>query len=207
MRHGILLVAILAVAACSRNPETEENVVPEPIALPTMAFSGQSVALYPLAVLAAEETLGWNDLLRPREEKLLEADSVIATFLTERAPEMEWILPDAVRQAASRAPGMLPDPDHMGTAVLRAEGLERVPDPLISDMRNLTAVVGDRYVAVPASLVFRYVEEGMARAELTLVIVDVRRNRLAFRTVASAEGSEPWEALWNALKTLVPDLP
>lgn len=207
MRQGILLVAMCAAAACSSNPEPEDYVPPEPIALPTMAFSGQSIALYPLAVMASEETLGWNDLLRPREEKILEADSVIATFLTERAPEMEWILPNQLRAAANRAPSMLPDPDHMGTAVLRAEGLERVPDPLISDMRNLTAVVGDRYVAVPASLVFYHTVEGMGRAELTLVIVDVRRNRLVFRTVASAEGSEPWEALWNALKTLVPDLP
>ena len=136
---------------------------------------------------------------------------MIATFLTERAPEMEWILPNQLRAAANRAPSMLPDPDHMGTAVLRAEGLERVPDPLISDMRNLTAVVGDRYVAVPASLVFYHALDGMGRAELTLVIVDVRRNRLVFRTVASAEGSEPWEASARhpagAIRRAVPSQP
>ncbi len=208
LRLDIVLAAVLAVGACSSStPAPEEYVPPEPVPLPTMAFAGQSVALYPVAIMAAEDELGWNDLLRPREEKLMEADSVIATFLTERAPEMVWILPAELRAAANRAPGMLPDPDHMGTAVLRAEGIDRVPDPLISELRNLTAMVGDRYVAVPASLVFVHVAEGRGRAELTLVIVDVRRNRVAFRTVASAEGDDPWTALWNALKTLVPDLP
>jgi hypothetical protein len=179
-----------------------------------MAFSGQGLALFPTTLMVAEEALGWGDLLRPREVGLHAADSIIATFLTERVPEVEWILPDALRRAARRAPSMLPNPDHMGTAVLRAEGLERVPDPLISELRNLTAVAGNQWAAIPASLVFLQEQDstgapvaGIGRAELTLVVVEVRRNQIAFRSVASGTGDDPWSALWNALRTLVPDLP
>jgi hypothetical protein len=180
-----------------------------------MAFSGQGVALFPVTLMVAEEELGWGDMLRPREEGLHTADSIIETFLSERVPEVEWIFPAALRRAANRAPGMLPDPDHMGTAVLRARGMDRVPDPLISELRNLTAVAGNRWAAVPSSLIFLEVEEGgtegdsagMGRAELTMVMVDVRRNNIPYRSVASGTGDDPWTALWNALKTLVPDLP
>ncbi len=215
MRVTFLLTVVLATGACSGKRQPEEYVPPEPVPFPSMAFSGQGVALFPLTLLVAEEELGWGDMLRPREEGLHTADSIIATFLTERVPEVEWILPEELRRAAARAPGMLPDPDRMGTAVLRAQGLDRVPDPLISELRNLTAVAGNRWAAVPASLVFLEVRadgagdeaERVGRAELTIVMVDVRRNQVPFRSVASGEGEDPWEALWNALKTLVPDLP
>jgi len=215
VRFEIAVAVMLAAGACSSNPDPEPYVPPEPVAFPTMAFSGQGVALFPVTLMVAEEELGWGDLLRPREEGLHTADSIIQTFLTERLPEVEWILPAALRRAADRAPGMLPNPDHMGTAVLRAQGMDRVPDPLISELRNLTAVAGNRWAAVPASLVFLEVEQGgaagdsagMGRAELTMVMVDVRRNNIPYRSVASGTGDDPWTALWNALKTLVPDLP
>ena len=154
VRIQIALAAVLAAAACSSNPEPEEYVPPEPVPFPSMAFAGQGLALFPVTLMVAEEELGWGDMLRPREEGLHAADSVIELFLTERLPDVEWILPDVLRRAADQAPGMLPDPDHMGMAVLRAQGLDRVPDPLISELRNLTAVAGNRWAAVPASLVF-----------------------------------------------------
>lgn len=209
-RVGFLVVmgGLLLLAACGGKSDPEQQAAPEPLPFPTMAFSGQNLALYPLTIIAAESELGWDDRLRPRETALHAADSVIALFLTERTPEVEWILPDALRRAADRAPGMLPDPDHMGTAVLRAEGIDRIPDPLASELRNLTGVAADRWAAIPASLVFLQTEgEGTGRAELTLLVVDARRGRVAFRTVASGEGDDPWSALWDALTTLVPDLP
>ncbi len=204
---GLALIAALGVVACAGRTEPENAVTPVSRPLPTMALAGSPVALYPLGLAVAEEGLGWGELLRPREAALRTADSVIATFLTERAPEVDWVLPEALRRAAAQAPGLLPDPDHLGTAVLRGDKVERVPDPLRSELRNLTAVAADRHAAVPASLVFLQTPDGSARAELALVLVDVRVGTVWFRTVASGEGDGPWSALWNAMKTLVPDLP
>jgi hypothetical protein len=198
---------MVGAVACSGKSQPDDSVPPEPLPLPTVGLSGRRVALYPLTLIAADERLGWRDSLIPRETALQQADSMIATFLTERAPEIDWILPDVLRRAAAQAPRLLPDPDRLGTAVLRARNIDRIPDPLRSDLRNLTAIVGDRYAAVPASLAFVITPEGSGRAELTLVVADVRTGTVGFRTVASGEGDEPWSALWNALKTLVPDLP
>jgi hypothetical protein len=202
-----MLLAAALVAGCAKS-EPEEPVEPEVSPLPTVGIASQPVALYPLTLIAAERELDWEDSLRPRDEALEVADSMIAQFLTERAPEVEWILPDALRRAAGQAPGILSDPDKMGTSVLRGQEIVRVPDPLRSQMRNLTGVVGDRYAFVPTVLAyFATEEEGMARAELVVVLVDVRNGQVGWRTIARGEGEDPRSALWEALTSLVPGLP
>ena len=155
---------------------------------------------------------------------------MIGTLLTTRAPEVTWLLPDDLRRAARRAPGIAPDPDQMGTAILlRGGGREEiVPDPLRHELRTLAALVGaggGRFVLVPAGLVYRRMggsADGRtggaiptahppvrpsATAELTVVMVDVRTGRVGFRTVARGEGDDPWTALTQAVKSLTPGLP
>src|SRR5881296_2337486 len=75
-----------------------------------------------------------------------------------RAPEVNWLFPDELRRVARRAPGVAPNPDQMGTALLRAENLSVIPDPLRSQLRTLVALAGGgggRYALVPAALVYR----------------------------------------------------
>jgi len=177
--------------------------------------------------------------LGERRAALAKSDSVIGTLLTTRAPEVTWLLPDELRRAARHAPGIAPDPDQMGTAILlRGGGREEiVPDPLRHELRTLAALVGaggGRFVLVPAGLVFRRtggpadgrmggaaegrtggvgaqhaapLPHGLATAELTVVMVDVRTGRVGFRTVARGEGNDPWTALTGAVKSLTPGLP
>ncbi len=170
-------------------------------------MAGQRVAVFPLTLVATDRTMGWGQAVGPRGDALARGDSLLGTFLTERAPEVTWVLPDALREAAGRAPGLLVSPDQMGTALLRSGDTRRVPDPLRSQMRTLTGVVGERYALVPASLVFVPGEERVGRAELTLVVADVRTGLIQWRTTAWGEGEDPWEILWEALTTLIPDLP
>ncbi len=181
--------------------------------------------MLPLTLVAAEESLGWGPLLGERRAALAEGDSVLGTLLQARAPEVTWIRPDELRRAARRAPGIAPDPDQMGSAILMRGSKhkpETVPDPLRSELRTLAALAGGgggRYVLVPAGLVFRRTGEAAARptagqpdrpsgtAELTVVLVDVRTGRVGFRTVAHGEGPDPWTALTRAVKSLTPGLP
>ncbi len=199
------ILGMLAVAACAGG--TTDSATPaETAPLPTAGIAGSKVSVYPVTLLAADEALEWEAHLNPRRQALDRIDSLIGAFLTERAPEVTWALPGELRAAARRAPGMLASPDQMGTAILRNQ-FERVPDPLRSQMRNLSAVVGGQYALVPASVVFFAEPDGQARAEITLVIVEVRMGEPGWRTVARGVGDEPWDATWNALKTLVPGLP
>jgi hypothetical protein len=198
--------SVLFLSSCGGAHSTDD-VQPQPTApLPTAGLAGEPVAVYPVTLMLVEDSLEWQDYVQPRREALDRADSLIAAFLTQRAPEVTWMLPDDLRRAARRAPGMLRDPDQMGTSILRTP-FDRTPDPLRSQMRTLSGVVGGNYALVPASLIFYAEPGGSGRAELTLVIVDVRLAQARWRTVASGKGSDPWQATWEALKKLVPGLP
>lgn len=199
---GGLLVLGTACGGKKTSDTAPEGTSP----LPIVGIAGRSVSVFPMTLIAAEEALGWDELLKPRREALDRADSMIASFLTERAPEVTWILPDQLRKAARKAPGMLTDPDQMGTALLRAP-FSQLPDPLRSQMRTLVGVAGGRYALVPASLVFLRKDASTPRAEVTLVMVDVRTGRVGWRTVARGEDEEPWAAMRKALKGLLPGLP
>ena len=189
--------------------------------------------MLPLTLVVAEDSLHWGPLLGERRVALAKGDSVLGTLLQARASEVTWILPDALRRAARRAPGIAPDPDQMGAAILlhrSKHNPEIVPDPLRSELRTLAALAGSgggRYVLVPAGLVFRRMggpadgrsggaaarptagppDHPSGTAELTIVLADVRTGRVGFRTVARGEGPDPWTALTSAVKSLTPGLP
>ncbi|NIN10334.1 MAG: hypothetical protein GTN62_03310 [Gemmatimonadales bacterium] len=203
---GLAVLAVMGAAGCGTT-QPAASVPPEPLPLPTAGIAGRPVTLYPLTLIAADPALGWADLIGERQEALQRADSLIGAFLTERSPEVNWVLPEALRQAARRAPGMLVGPDRMGTALLREPSITVIPDPLRSQMRNLTGVAGDRYALVPASLTFYATQSGSGRAELSVIMADVRNGIVGWRTIAHGEGTDPWTALWSALRTMVPDLP
>jgi hypothetical protein len=203
----IALSCLLLTVACGAKQPPENAAPVAALPLPTAGIAGQAVPVYPLTLLSADVELGWEAALTPHRDALARADSIIAALLTERSPEVSWILPAALRHAAAQAPGLLADPDRIGTALLRVPGLKMIPDPLRSQMRSLNAVGGGRYAFVPAALVYVRTPEGRARAELTVVLADVRSGLIGWWTVANAEGADPWAALIAACKTLTPGLP
>lgn len=206
MAYVMGAVAAVGVAGCGGARSTETGL--GPIApLPTAGLAGQRVAVFPVTLLVSADSLPWTDAVGPRRAALDRADSMLVESLQERAPEVTWVPPEQLRQAARRAVGMLTDPDQMATSVLRAPSLRRLPDPLWSQMRNLTAVVAERFVMVPAAVLFVPGREQVGRAELTVVLVDVRSGAIGWRTVAHAEGAEPWDALRRAIRALTPGLP
>jgi hypothetical protein len=200
-RRLIPWVAAAAVG-CAPNPSADEAPVPA-LPLPMSAMAGVEVVVYPLTMVLSEAELGWDDALSPRDSALRVADSLIARALTERTPEVMWVLPEELRRVARRAPGILVDPDRMATAMLR-HNLSKTPDPLQSQMRSLTGAVGDRLSLVPASLLFYRELDGTGRAELSMVLVDVRLGDIWWRSVVRGTGSDPWTALRVALETLAP---
>lgn len=208
-------VGLWAMMACgSKKPAKQPT--PEPTApLPTAGLAGQRVALTPLELVGAEDTLHLDALIADRRATLDKCDSVIMTFLTARAPEVTWVGPAELRHIAHRAPGIVAEPDQMGTPFLRASNLIDVPDPLRYQLRTLMGLVGGRYVLVPAGLVFRKPAAGQPgadvpgeiNAELSVVMIDSRVGKIGFRTVARGQGPDVWTALTRAVKNLTPGVP
>jgi hypothetical protein len=211
VRGARYAVTAAALAGCGGRQHPQEPAPTAP--LPTAGIAGQQVSLVPLTLVAADEALHWDSLLPERRVTLAKSDSVIGTLLVARAPEVTWVLPEELRRAARRAPGIAPNPDQMGSAILlhgSKHQPEMVPDPLRSELRTLSALAGSgggRYALIPAGLIFRRAVGAVATAELTVVMVDVRTGRVGFRTVARGEGGDPWTALTRALKSLTPGVP
>jgi hypothetical protein len=214
MRGAWCVVAAAAVSCGGSAKSSSQELTPAPtLPLPTAGLAGQRVSLYPLTLIAAEDSLHWDALIADRRNTLTRGDSVIVSLLTGRAPEVTWITPAELRRDARRAVGIATDPDQMGNAILRAEELEIVPDPLRTQLRSLTALGGGRFAVVPAALVYKRRPHTPAApllgatAELSIVMVDVRLGRVVWRTVARGEGADAWTALSAAVKGLTPGLP
>src|SRR5262249_44074449 len=144
----LVCVALLSIAGCATKPADPppgSAPIKHASPLPTAGLSGQAVAVYPLTLMSADDALPWKEQLSVRRTALDKADSVIAEALKNRSPEVPWVLPDKLRRGAKQAPGMLADPDQIATSLLRAPRLERLSDPLWSQMRALSAMAGSRY--------------------------------------------------------------
>ena len=132
------------------------------------------------------------------------ADSLLGDALLERAPQVEWILPPALRRTAERAVGVMPSPDRMGQSVMRSPALTSVPDPLRGYLRQLVALSGGaRFALIPAAL---YLTPGPADSivvQLSAVLADGRLGRVLWRTMAKGTGSTADQALRVALSTIV----
>jgi hypothetical protein len=202
---SLLLAASLACGGKSgpesAKPEKEEE---EPIIpLATAALAGQSVAVIPLTILIADEALMATAPFNDRVRSLAWADSIVGVTLAARAPEPKWVLPPDLRRMAHRAVGVAPDPDHMGQGIMRAPKLEDVPDPLRSKLRALLAVAGDRFAFIPAAVGFTPDSIGY-RADVSLVLADVRLGKVIWRTETHASGTTPARALTVALDAVFP---
>ncbi|HET9385610.1 MAG TPA: hypothetical protein VFO67_10710 [Gemmatimonadales bacterium] len=205
-------LALLALLSCGGKKKADEQPTPQELPptapLPTAGLAGQRVALTPLTLVGAEDTLRWDSLLADRRAMLDKSDSIIGALLSARAPEVTWVGPAELRRTARRAAGVATDPDQLGTAFLRADKLIEVPDPLRYQLRTLVGLAGGRFAMIPAGLVYRR-RPGRtdATAELSIVMVDTRVGRVGWRTVARGDGEDPWTALTKAVKSLTPGLP
>lgn len=208
-KYFLLLLALLS---CGGKKKADQQPTPEELPptapLPTAGLAGQRVALTPLTLVGAEDTLQWDSLLVDRRAMLDKSDSIIGALLTARAPEVTWVGPAELRRTARRAAGVATDPDQLGTAFLRADKLIEVPDPLRYQLRTLVGLAGGRFAMIPAGLVYRRrAGRTDATAELSIVMVDTRVGRVGWRTIARGDGDDPWSALTKAVKSLTPGLP
>ena len=203
----------MLVLACARGPGGEapapaaaqEPAPTQPLGL--TALAGQPIPVLPLTLVAPAPALvddsvfsGWRD----RVTALRTADTIIGNALTERGPEVQWILPPELRKIARRSPGMVGDPDQLGQAMMRNPKLQRLPDNFRQNIRGLVAVAGNRYVLIPAALGLSRADGGGVQADLSLVLADVRNGMVLWRTAAVGRGDTPAAALRAAMAAVLP---
>jgi len=175
--------------------------------LSTQALAGKTVAVLPITLVAADPAIESDTgyaRYRDRRAALHRTDSLISEALLGRGPEVHWVLPPELRKMARRAAGFVPEPDEMGQAVLRSPKMANIPDPLRSSLRSLLAIADGRLVLVPAALGFGPEPDGRIRADLSIVLGDVRTGKVLWRSLALGRGKSPDEALNAALTAVLP---
>lgn len=196
-----LPLAILAAAPLEAQhaPPKGQN------ALLTTGLAGQPVAVLPLTMILADPRVPGTRGSGARNTLAHWADSLLGDVLTERAGEVDWILPPALRSASRRAAGMIPSPDQMGQSVMRSSNLKEVPDPLRSYLRQLLGLAGGaRYAFIPAAMSLdpAGTNGDSLRISLSAVLTDGRLGRVVWRTLAQGQGEDAESALRAALATL-----
>ncbi len=200
----IALFLSATTGATQQKPPKGQNV-----ALVTTSIAGQPVAVLPLTMVLADRRVPGTGSSAARATLARWADSLLADALTERAAEVTWIFPPALRTAARRSAGMIPGPDQMGQSVMRSPALKDVPDPLRSYLRQLLGMAGGaRYAFIPAalSLAPAGVNGDSLSVSFSAVLTDGRLGKVVWRTLAVGTGEDADNAFRAALSTLfVPD--
>ena len=196
----LTVLTVLTDPAVAQKP-AKPKVPAIPLAVAGLA--GQGVAVLPLTMVVGAPGVPGTSGPKARAALIRWADSLLADILVERAPEVTWVLPPALRNTARRAAGMLPSPDQMGQSVMRSPGLKDLPDPMRNYVRQLLALSGGaRYALIPASLYLSPAGGDSLTVQLSAVLADGRLGRVVWRTVAVGQGETADAAYRAALATM-----
>jgi hypothetical protein len=207
MRTVLAVLAVLSVPTVAAQQPPPKSKVPA-IPLATAGLAGQGVAVLPLTMVVGDPRVPGTSGAKARAVLLQWGDSLLADALAERAPEVSWVLPPALRRTGQRAAGLLPSPDRMGQSVMRSPNLKELPDPLRSYVRQLLALSdGARYALIPATLYLTPATGDSLTVQLAAVLADGRLGRVVWRTLAIGSGATADEAYRAALATMFPPDP
>ena len=198
MRYPLKSGLAALVLLCACNTKAELRAPPAPInPFPGDILTG-SIPVFPLNNLRLDSaTDGWAELADKRAFTG-SVDSVLVAILTRRYSAVRWVPARELQVAAAKAPGMLADPYQMTTIQLQTHALTTVPNPLLTQLRGVTAIAsGGRYVVVPANLWFTTAGPA-ARAHLVVALADVRIGAVSWSGTLSGVGATPLEAVREA---------
>jgi hypothetical protein len=107
------------------------------------------------------------------------------------------------RRAARRNPTLGLEPDQFATEYLLGATVDRVPDPLWGQIRELAAITGARFAVAPAAVRIAGAA-GTFAASYVVVVADVRTGTVMFRSRAAGPPEPtPEAALAAAAATVI----
>lgn len=100
-------------------------------------------------------------------------DADIAYFLPERAPGVHWILPAEQERVLRNSPTLRIDPHQLDVAAFRRSRVERIGEPLFTDLHNLGLLLDARLALLPYAGGYVAGEAGApGRVEVHAALVD-----------------------------------
>jgi hypothetical protein len=177
-------LALLA-GACARHPAP-----PVPGAANSAA---PSLFGRPVMVLPVQPTSGPGITAVPG----LDAD--IAYFLPERAPGVHWILPAELEKALRNAPTLRIRPRELEVGAFRRARLERIGEPLFTDLHNLGLLLNARLALLPyAAGYIAGSGSEPGRVEVQVAIIDTSDGDVLWIGAAAGQPASPSSAAASA---------
>lgn len=186
-RVSVVALACAAVAACGGG-HTSRTSPSDPFAgiaigqLPVGSLSGANVlVLVTGGVLLGDSAGALSQLETERTAILTIANEALDTALRRDAREVNWMGLEEQRHAAHRNPTLGIDPERLPTSYTVGAAVDRIPDPLWSQVRLLSAVTGARYAVIPAAVRVTGRDSAYV-AEYVIVGADTRTGGIVFRS-------------------------
>jgi hypothetical protein len=121
-------------------------------------------------------------------------DAELAFALEAGSAEVEWLLPDAIRDALRASPSLDAPLTGLPVEIFLQADVERLGDPVYGVLRRLGAVTGADVAVLPVAVFARPAGEGVdARVEASAALMSVRTGRVLWYgvTAGSGTGSDP----------------
>ena len=162
--------------------------------IPVNSLAASNVLLLTAGVLVVGDSSSPLPEVDVRRTALLAAaNATLDTAVRRDAREVIWLGVDDQRRIARRNPTLGLEPDHFATQLLFDPRINRVPDPLWSQVRSLAAVASARYVLVPAAVKIGG-SAGALTASYVMVLADTRSGSVLARIRAQGAAAPTPEA-------------
>lgn len=179
MNRLLSLALVAALAGCGARaragsaPADAPREPPLAVAQAPMDLGGQKVLVLPV-----QRGSGLSVGLDAATDEFVFA-------LRERDTRTQWVMPDALRRALSRAPGYAPDPRSLPSDVYAHN---QMGEPLAGIVRRYAALVDSRLVVIPTSAAFAPSVGGdRGRVRFQVMVVDSRSGAVIWRGAADGE--------------------
>lgn len=208
-----MVCVLVALGTATEAAAQEEHVVPQ---IP----AGVKVAVVPVQGVAPLPSGAWPGGARSRADTRSMMSSELTFALSESEAGRRWAGPEALVRMLERNPTMGTDPRRLAVRSLAAleSGEDRIPGPLHSQLRQISALAGVRLVVIPLLLEWRPAEaadsagaadlgagrasdstpaaapeagEPVGRAVLRLALVDTRAGLLLWRGELAGQPASP----------------
>ena len=197
IRLRLLAPAVAAAAlACAASPPPSPDptgAAAEP-SHPLAALAAERIVVLPAQQLRGAESLGWAEAVGPAADYLARLDNEIA-FAVEQRDVRDWVFAPAIARSVRRNPTVRVDPYALAVSRLRVaedKNDEPIPEPLGSQLRNLTVITDARYVLLPSELRLEPVAgepAGTGRGVLLLYLIDTRASRIIRKMEIASDAS------------------
>lgn len=115
-------------------------------------------------------------------------DPEIVFALEEHGEGIDWVMPDQVRRAVDRTPGMDVKVDDLPVGIFMRAEVERVGDPLFGYLRRLAALTGAQFAVIPVQVRYRMASDELGSAvEILTTVLDPVSGRIFWTGVIDGD--------------------